>query len=186
MKKIVFPAVILAALMLTSMPGTTACGDETSQQELYARNERKLPPMNNLISANLGTVPPAPWYTQATIIDVWASWCGPCRHQIPVLHELKRKYGAKLNVIGISTDDSSADHQRAIKELNITYPSCLAANKNNAQFLDALQNATGQQITGIPHLVIADGSGNIVYARSGMLDKDELERILAPLMNSKK
>ncbi|MDO5296700.1 MAG: TlpA disulfide reductase family protein [bacterium] len=185
MKKIVFPAVLLAALTLTSFPGVVASEETASGQQLYARNERKLPPMTNLISANQGTVPPTPWYTQAIIIDVWASWCGPCRHQIPVLHELKRKYGAKLTVIGISTDDSSSDHQAAIKALKITYPSCLAANKTNAQFLDALQKATGQQITGIPHLVIADGSGNIVYAQSGMRDKDELERILAPLMKAK-
>ena len=120
MKKIVFPAVILAAFMLSSFPGITAEGDTSEQQELYAQNERKLPPMKNLISANMGTVPPAPWYTEATIIDVWASWCGPCRYQIPVLHELKRKYGVKLNIVGISTDKDSSEHDKAIKEMHIT------------------------------------------------------------------
>src|SRR3990172_10411024 len=44
------------------------------------------------------------------IVNFWATWCGPCRFEIPMLNELQKKYGASdLVIIGISTDEEGAE-----------------------------------------------------------------------------
>ena len=190
MKKTVFPTIILGVLLLAAFPCMTACSGPSSapseqSQKQQSKHARQLPVMN-LTSSNKGDVKFADVCdSKAIIIDVWASWCGPCCKQIPILHELKDKYGSRLAIVGISVDDSEKDHKKAIKKLKINYPSCLAKDNINAQYLDDLQKATGQRIEGIPHLVIADGKGNIVYARSGVHSKKHLEKILDPLMKTK-
>lgn len=190
MKKTVFPTIILGVLLLAAIPCMTACSgasspQKTQSQEMPAKAARQLPAMK-LMSSNKGAVSSSVYSgSKAVIIDVWASWCGPCCRQIPILHELKDKYGSKLAVVGISVDNNEQDHQKAIKELNITYPSCFAKDKDNYQFMNDLQNATGKEIEGIPHLVIADSKGNIVYAESGLHSKEQLEQIISPLMKAK-
>jgi thiol-disulfide isomerase/thioredoxin len=74
--------------------------------------ESKLP---NVELKDLGgrTVNLASFKGQPILINFWATWCGPCRIEIPMLNELHRKYGKNLTIIGISTDD---DPEAAIKE----------------------------------------------------------------------
>lgn len=154
----------------------------TANQATVAATAKKSLPAIQLHSSNKGKVDGSKLKYKAIIVDVWASWCGPCRKQIPVLHELQKQYGNKLQLLGISVDDNESDHKKAIKKLGITYPSCIAQNPTNDKFLKSLQAATGEQIRGIPYLVVADNKGRIIYAESGMCDKQELVKILTPLM----
>ena len=62
-----------------------------------------------------------------TLVDFWASWCGPCRRQIPVIKSLKEKYGDRLDVVGIAVWDEADDTRRAIEEEGITWPTVLNA-----------------------------------------------------------
>ncbi|MBQ7568510.1 TlpA family protein disulfide reductase [bacterium] len=185
MKK--FLCLILACTSLLLAGSALPANADTSNSNvaLASRDSVQYLPPIDLVSSNKGKVDGKKMHYQVLIIDVWASWCGPCRNQIPILHELKKKYGNKLEIIGISVDSSEADHKKAIKQLNISYPSCLSANKTNAAFLEAMQKATGQTIRGIPHLVIVDGMGHIVYARSGMHPKGALEDIIKPIIDKK-
>ena len=58
---------------------------------------------------------------KVTILDFWASWCGPCRREMPFMKDLYAKYQPKgLGIIGISLDESAADWNRAIGVLKIT------------------------------------------------------------------
>ena len=57
------------------------------------------------------------------IINFWATWCGPCKHEIPAFIELVEKYkDKKFTVLGVSVDDSAEDLVPFAKELGINYP----------------------------------------------------------------
>jgi thiol-disulfide isomerase/thioredoxin len=57
------------------------------------------------------------------IVNFWATWCGPCKHEIPVFVELVDKYrDEKLTVLGISTDDSAEDLRAFAAAYKMSYP----------------------------------------------------------------
>lgn len=88
------------------------------------------------------------------LVDFWASWCGPCRREIPNLIDVYNKYkGSKFEVIGVATWDEPDDTKAAIAELNIPYPQIM-----NAQ--EAGSAAYG--IRGIPEIILFAPDGKIV------------------------
>lgn len=88
------------------------------------------------------------------LADMWASWCGPCREEIPNLAEIHNKYKEKgLVVLGIATWDKTANIIKAVKELNITWP----------QLLDTQEKAMELYgINGIPHIILFGPDGTII------------------------
>ena len=88
------------------------------------------------------------------VADFWASWCGPCRKEIPNLINIHEKFGDKVLVLGIATWDEPADTERAIAELNIPYPQIL-----NAQ----TAGSDAYSITGIPEIIVFAPDGTILH-----------------------
>lgn len=88
------------------------------------------------------------------IINVWASWCGPCRMEMGSLERLSRRYGGKqLQVIGISTDDYVEPAKAALRESGITF----------SNFIDSqlrMENMLGADM--IPLTVLVDGRGRVL------------------------
>jgi thiol-disulfide isomerase/thioredoxin len=104
---------------------------------------------------------------QYVLADFWASWCGPCRQQIPDLISLYQQYKEKgLTVLGITFRDKPEDTEKAIRELGISYPQII-----NAQ--DIATNA--YNIGGIPHIILFAPDGTIL-ARG--LRGEEIEKKL--------
>lgn len=99
------------------------------------------------------------------VVDFWASWCGPCRREIPNLINVYNKYkGDKFDVIGVATWDKPADTERALEQMKIPYPQII-----NAQ--QAGSDAYG--ILGIPEIILFAPDGTIVARglRGEMLEK---------------
>ncbi len=88
------------------------------------------------------------------LADMWASWCGPCRDEIPNLAEIYNEYKDKgLIVLGIATWDKPERILKAIKDLNITWP----------QLLDTQEQAMKLYgINGIPHIILFSPDGTIL------------------------
>ena len=88
------------------------------------------------------------------LVDFWASWCGPCKAEIPNLIKVYNQYkGDKFEVLGVATWDKPEDTKKAIAQMNIPYPQIM-----NAQY--AGSNAYG--ITGIPQIILFAPDGKIV------------------------
>ncbi len=88
------------------------------------------------------------------LADFWASWCGPCRAEIPNIKKIYDKYNGKgLTVLGIAVWDAPADTQKAIEELQIPW----------AQITNAGSVPTDLYgINGIPHIILFAPDGTIV------------------------
>ncbi|MBO7494930.1 MAG: TlpA family protein disulfide reductase [Salinivirgaceae bacterium] len=91
---------------------------------------------------------------QYVLVDFWASWCGPCRAEIPNLIKVYDKYkGKKFNVLGVTVSDRPEDSEEAISELGINYPQMLNTD-------DSCANLYG--IMGIPHIILFGPDGTIL------------------------
>mgnify|MGYP002623074469 CR=1 FL=1 len=106
-----------------------------------------------------------------TIIDFWASWCAPCRAEMPLMVSMYREFSSKgLGIVGISLDNDKEAWKSAVDELNMSWPqlSDLKGWENEA--------AKRFNITSIPHTVVVDQQGTIL--RRG-LRGEELKAYIA-------
>jgi thiol-disulfide isomerase/thioredoxin len=108
---------------------------------------------------------------KVTVIDFWASWCGPCRQEMPFMMQMYDKHQSKgLGIIGISLDNDKDAWIKGTEALGFTWP--------QMSDLKGWENEIAQhfQVTSIPHTIVVDQKGTIL--RRG-LRGEELESFVA-------
>jgi thiol-disulfide isomerase/thioredoxin len=117
------------------------------------------------------------WRGRALLCNFWATWCEPCREEVPLLIAAKQKAGSNdAEIVGIGID--SADKIRQFAAIyRINYP-LLVADASAISLLRGLGNKGG----GLPYTVGLDRSGALVNRRLGALKEDELRQVLASLL----
>ncbi len=116
------------------------------------------------------------WRGKVTIVNFWATWCPPCREEIPDLIALQKKYQGHLQIIGVSVDESSADDVRAfVKTHQINYPVAMVTRDLRRAF---------PGVYALPTSFVLDKEGRTVQRHVGLIGADVYEqetRVLAGL-----
>ena len=107
-------------------------------------------------------------------VDVWATWCGPCKREIPFLKEVEDKYhGKNIEFVSISID-RVADHEKwknMVNEKELGGVQLFADNDWNSDFVQEYE------IQGIPRFILIDSEGNIVDANAPRPSSEELIKL---------
>ncbi|MGC1621156.1 MAG: TlpA disulfide reductase family protein [Candidatus Acidiferrum sp.] len=99
---------------------------------------------------------------KVVFLNFWATWCGPCRAEIPDLVELQNEFKDRLQIIGLDVDDDDvAEVEKYAKETGINYPVAMAT--------DAIRDAYGG-IPALPTSFVLDTEGRVVQKHTGLLD----------------
>lgn len=110
------------------------------------------------------------------VVNFWASWCPPCREELPVLAKAHARHGDKVAFLGLAVEDNAEFAGEYARAYGLRYP--VAAGRETAI---ALMRALGNEQAGMPYTVVLDAEGRVAYAKRGAVTERELNRALAPL-----
>ena len=113
------------------------------------------------------------WQGKVLLVNFWATWCLPCRQEIPLLQRARDQYRDRdLEVIGVAFDEEGS--VKAFRDqLAIRYPLLLALDDP----FTLLANS-GNEVGGLPHSVLLDRNGNILTSHTGIFTPDQLEELI--------
>jgi thiol-disulfide isomerase/thioredoxin len=119
------------------------------------------------------------WQGKVLVVNFWATWCEPCREEIPALMRVQDKTSAKgVQIVGIGIDDAAKINE-FVRALHIRYPIAVAGLQA-VEITRKLGNAVG----GLPYTLVLDRSGGLVASHLGALTEERLDTILRPLLAS--
>jgi thiol-disulfide isomerase/thioredoxin len=112
------------------------------------------------------------------VLNFWATWCGPCRAEIPSLVELQKQYaetGKDVVILGISVDDPVDKLKPYAAQMKMNYPVLVGNGRED------VQDAFGP-LWGIPVTVFVGRDGNIALKHSGIATKEQFEQEIKALL----
>lgn len=104
---------------------------------------------------------------QVVLINFWASWCGPCREEMPVLEQLYKKYKpAGFTLLGVNVEPKSADAVGFLKSTPVSFPILFDPDSKVSKLYE---------VSGMPSTVILDRKGNVRFIHHGYKPGEESE-----------
>lgn len=115
---------------------------------------------------------------KVVLVDFWATWCGPCRQEVPNVLRLYKAYHEKgFDVVGISLDESREQAEGYIDQYDIPWHNVFSENEDERRWQNPMAVYYG--ITGIPRAILVDRDGTVVSLQArGRLLAQELRRLL--------
>jgi thiol-disulfide isomerase/thioredoxin len=112
------------------------------------------------------------------LLDFWATWCAPCKIEIPWFMEFQEKYGKDgLQVIGVSIDDTVAKLKPFVDDLKMNYPVLQGLDRED------VQDAYGPMF-GLPVTAIISRDGKVCMKHTGLASKDSFENMIKALLGT--
>ena len=106
---------------------------------------------------------------KVVLVNFWASWCGPCRQEMPILDKIQKRYAAMgLVILGVNVDSDEAKARDVAGDANVSFP----------LLLDSEQKVSHDYaVAGMPFTVLVDRDGTIRYIHRGYKPGDERDYI---------
>lgn len=120
------------------------------------------------------------WHVNVTLVNFWATWCAPCRDEIPLFMTMLERYRDRgFRVVGVAIDEAEAV-TRFRDELSVDYPLLILAND-----ITAVMRRYGDDNAVLPYSVLVDARGNIIAKKLGAYEHNELDALLAAALGSR-
>ncbi len=181
MRRLVLPGlVVIAAVALLALLafGISGQGSGSSIDAQVARGAMPPAPDANLALPVLGSgakMSLADFRGQVVVLNVFASWCGPCRAEAPILADTERRLRAQhATVLGVTFLDNASASKEFARQEHITYP--------------VLRDVSGDFVrsfgtTGVPETFVINRQGRVQALRRFQLNDSWLKRTLAPILS---
>ena len=150
--------------LLSKGEATIALGDPVPDRELP-------------VLGGEGTGSIADYRGRWVLVNLWASWCGPCRKEAPELERFSRRFRERgVTVLGIDVQDNSDDALAFLDEFGATYPQLRSVgNERSAAFGS----------TGVPENFLVDPRGRLALIRRGPVDERFLDEHVVPIVEGR-
>lgn len=137
----------------------------------------ELPPVELPAIGAEGTGSVADHEGKWVLVNVWASWCDPCRDEAPALERFYRAHREDdFEILGVDTQDDTASAQEFIDEFGLTYPQIHDGSGDYAEEL---------KTTGVPENFLVDPKGNVATVLAGAVTEEYLRETIAPLIEGR-
>jgi len=104
---------------------------------------------------------------KVVMLNFWASWCGPCRTEMPLLEQMHKRYSSLgFSLIGVNVEANTADAERWLKDTPVSFPVLFDRESKVSKMYD---------VNAMPSTVFIDRKGNIRYLHRGYKPGDESE-----------
>ncbi len=154
-------AVDRSGRITTPEPEHLLPGADPSRREVF--------PFFDVGGLDSGRVRLADFAGRPLLVNFWASWCGPCREEMPALDSLVRTFGGRLGFAALSDDVTPEAARGFIREHRLAFPVGLGLGRLKTRF----------HYVGLPHTVLLDAEGRVVRQWSGYGGASQLRAIAA-------
>jgi peroxiredoxin len=104
---------------------------------------------------------------QVVMLNFWASWCGPCRQEMPLLDQMHKRYSSLgFTLIGVNVEANTKDAERWLKDTPVSFPVLFDRDSKVSKLYD---------VSAMPSTVFIDRKGNLRYLHRGYKPGDESE-----------
>jgi len=117
------------------------------------------------------------WRGKVLVVNFWATWCAPCREEMPEFIKAQQQHGARgLQFVGIAVDQADKVDQFA-KEIGLNYPTLIGGFGAME-----LSKSLGNNLMALPFTVVVDRKGDVVHTQLGELKPAKLQSIITQLL----
>jgi thiol-disulfide isomerase/thioredoxin len=117
------------------------------------------------------------WDGKVILINFWATWCPPCRKEIPTFIQALEKYGDRgFQIVGIAIDEPKLVAE-FVQDLGANYPQLIASTQSSE-----LSKRYGNHYGALPYSILIDRKSTIRFTKAGELSRDELESLIENLI----
>jgi cytochrome c biogenesis protein CcmG, thiol:disulfide interchange protein DsbE len=171
----VVAVVVVAGLMALLGWGLLSRAPAGSLDSALAAGERPAAPALELPRLGAGsTARLADWQGKVVVLNFWASWCGPCRDESPMLERWHRRLTRQGGtVLGVNVEDVTSDARAFIRRYGLTYPMLRDGEGSSAEPFEVL---------GYPETIVIDRRGRIAAALRGPVDEAFMRDEVQPLL----